>query len=551
MLNEQINETSAHAILTQVASYFDAVDAAVRVGDTNKRYTLTTNSCTSPSAPIANGSFTNIVISPTADNMADLYNGFIYAKLKLKLKVEKAHGATANIDGGNPPSVWVGFKDAAQAIAQYQILANGTTIYNQPNAITEFYITSCADIDSVKKTDVFSRARHKDIWQKVDTVRTGVILNLAGRAAGYEFEEIFVIKIDIRRFLPIATIKFLPAFAGNLSLRVQFKPDALVCAPLTLEDILNSPRRHSGVYVEHAITNRFVPLGQPFKCIEKVTATVIPAISVPTADSIPAGVIPSQTVYTPSCINDQRITCTSFIVEECNSLIPCFGLDDYLYQQLVQRYSSEALSFPVQTMSVQQMNVTGSSGSYTATLSTTPKFVDNIFFNFINGTSNQGSCHMNPLLESWQLKMGGYGSFPDIAVSTYGAQFYEIMCNAYNVNTDVACFNDDVMKSLTAIAYNAGVVAPQLNTGYSSNDVTNFIMAIPCSTDGTYQQGQTSSTPITYQLSMKAESLGPYGAAAPQVEMCFLRDSVFAIQCRPGQTPVIVVDEADITTPQS
>jgi len=205
------------------------------------------------------------------------------------------------------------------------------------------------------------------------------------------------------------------------------------------------------------------------------------------------------------------------------------------------------------------MNVTGGTGSYTATLSTTPKFVDNIFFNFIDGTMNQGSCHVNPLLESWQLKMGGYGSFPDIAVSTYGAQFYEIMCNAYNVNTDVACFNDDVMKSLTAITYAKEVVngniveyiCPQLNTGYKSNDITNFIMAIPCSTDGTYQQGQTSSTPITYQLSMKAESKGPFGAKAPQVEMCFLRDSVFAIQCRPGQTPVIVVEEADITTPQS
>ena len=155
--------------------------------------------------------------------------------------------------------------------------------------------------------------------------------------------------------------------------------------------------------------------------------------------------------------------------------------------------------------------------------------------------------------------MGGYGSFPDIAVSTYGAQFYEIMCNAYNVNTDVACFNDDVIKSLTAITsakevVNGNIVVytcPPLNIGYKSNDITNFIMAIPCSTDGTYQQGQTSSTPITYQLSMRAESKGPFGTKAPQVEMCFLRDSVFAIQCRPGQTPVIVVDEADITTPQS
>ena len=169
----------------------------------------------------------------------------------------------------------------------------------------------------------------------------------------------------------------------------------------------------------------------------------------------------------------------------------------------------------------------------------------------MNGTLNQNSCHVNPLCDTWQLKMGGYGSFPDIAVSTYGAQFYEIMCNAYNVNTDVSCFNDDVMKSLTAITLDSsGRAALHPSTGYKSNDITNFIMAIPCSTDGTYQQGQTSATPITYQLSLNMGFNSPYKSATPQIEMCFLRDSVFAIQCRPGQTPIVVVDEADITTPQ-
>jgi len=323
MLKEQINETSAHAIITQVASYFDAVDQAVRVGDTNKRYSVTTNACTSSSAPIANGSFTNVIVSPTADNMADLYNGFIYAKLGIKLKVTKAHAASGAIGTGatnvaHYPSIWVGFKDAAQAIAQYQVLANGNTIYNQPNAITEFYITACADVDSVKKTDVFSRARHKDVWQKVDTVRTGVIIPLNNIAAGAETPEIdLVMKIDIRRFLPLATVKFLPAFVGNLSLRIQFKPDALVCAPLTLEDVLGSPIKLGKATDDYHITNRFIPLGQPFRCINNVTV----AANVPTV----------------AFHDDQVVTCSSFTVKECNTVIPCFGLDDYLYQQLVQR----------------------------------------------------------------------------------------------------------------------------------------------------------------------------------------------------------------------
>jgi len=445
MLNEQINETSAHAIITQIASYYDAVDNAVKTGDTNKRYSVTTNSCTSPSAPIANKSFPNLIISPTADNHADLYNSFIYAKLSFKVKNAVAHDATTVTAGGsatscaNYPAVWVGYKDAAQAIAQYQILANGATIYNQICAIEEFYITSCADIDSVKKTDVFSRARHKDIWQKVDTVRTGAIVPLSGKAANASTQVELVIKIDVRKFLPLSTVKYLPAFVGNLSLRVQFTEEALLCAPLTLEDVVGSAIRLGKCATEYAITHRFVPMGQPFKCINKVDV----AASVPT----------------PTFIDNQILTISDFTVTECSSIVPCFGLDDYIYQQLVQRYSSEALLYPVMTLNIQQTNVVTNGGKLQATLSTTPRFVDTIFMLFSNGSFDR-TCHLNPLFTDWQIKMGGYGSFPDISVSSYGAQFYEIMCNSYNVNTDVACFNDDVMKSLTQIAFDgSGIIA--------------------------------------------------------------------------------------------
>ena len=40
MLNSQLNDFASAAHLTQVASYFDIVDNAVKTGDTNKRYNL-------------------------------------------------------------------------------------------------------------------------------------------------------------------------------------------------------------------------------------------------------------------------------------------------------------------------------------------------------------------------------------------------------------------------------------------------------------------------------------------------------------------------------
>jgi len=62
--------------------------------------------------------------------------------------------------------------------------------------------------------------------------------------------------------------------------------------------------------------------------------------------------------------------------------------------------------------------------------------------------------------------------------------------------------------------------------------------------------GSNIRTPITYQLEATLSNESPYKDSTNlQCEICFLRDSVFAIQCRGGQTPVVVIDEADITTP--
>jgi hypothetical protein len=86
MQSTAVNDFTPATSLLQVGSYFDIVDNAVKTDDTNKRYTLSTNSCTAPSPPIKNGSFTSVVISPTADNMCDLFNSFIEAELNIWIK---------------------------------------------------------------------------------------------------------------------------------------------------------------------------------------------------------------------------------------------------------------------------------------------------------------------------------------------------------------------------------------------------------------------------------------------------------------------------------
>jgi hypothetical protein len=74
-------------------------------------------------------------------------------------------------------------------------------------------------------------------------------------------------------------------------------------------------------------------------------------------------------------------------------------------------------------------------------------------------------------------------------------------------------------------------------------------MAIPVETDHTFQQGQTSISSISYELKAKAPANHIYWNMSSNPLMGSLKDSVMAIQLREGGTPIISIDEYDISSP--
>ena len=85
----------------------------------------------------------------------------------------------------------------------------------------------------------------------------------------------------------------------------------------------------------------------------------------------------------------------------------------------------------------------------------------------------------------------------------------------------------------------------------TANDISNYILAFPTSTDNTFQQGQTSAAPITYELKGNLNANTMLHASTSQCTpmMCLLKDSVLAIQIRPSGPPIVALDEFDIASP--
>ena len=535
MINDEINQFSVSNDLTQVASYFSIVDNAIKTGDTNKIYKISTQACEAAPAPFDLGSWTTVPLTPQGDNMVDLYNSFLTVDLRLPA-ISGTSGkdpfpqitGTSPPDYFKPPGLWFGFKDAANIVGQYQLIANGQTFYTQSFAIEESYLTSLASTEAVKHVDTYSKTSHKDVWRGKKTSLSGVVIQYNNKSSTDNF---ITLKIDFRRFLPLATIKYVPDFIGNLEMRIKFSIDGLVVAPLGPEFIAgNNPLHYHEIVMANSITNKFVP----YKCLENADSSLYGITAAAWADSkltLTAGNIGIQPMGTPR-------------IERCEAHLACFGLDQNIYNQIAAQYTQRALSLPIQTMSFHVMN--GSFGAntndYTPSLTAVPRFVDSIFILFPK-SSDYHTCFDNVMAERYQLKMGGYGTFPDVQYESWSPEFLEVSANVFNVNNDLTGFNKDVLKSLVNHTNNY--------RGFYSNDTSNFVLAIPTSTDNTFQQGQTSNTTINYQLHITLDNNSPFKAVETCTPIiCFLKDSVLAVQLRgDGAPPIVTLDEYDITSP--
>ena len=544
MLNPEINEFSVDRDLTQVASYFSIVDNAIKTGDTNKQYKISTQPCEAAPAPFALGSWTTVPLSAQGENMVDLYNSFLTVDLLLPpltaisgknpFPAFSGTDAATAPDSFNKPGLWFGFKDAANIVAQYQLVANGQTFYTQSYAIEESYITSLATTEAVKHVDTYSKATHKDVWRGKGTSLAGVIVDYDNHSTSIDSDNALriTLKIDFRRFLPLATIKYIPDFIGNLEMRIKFSIDGLVVAPVGPEYIAKgNPLNLSKITMSDGITNKFVP----YKMLENGDATLYGITAASYASntlSLTSGNIKAYFSGTPK-------------IDRCESHLAHFGLHPDIYNQLAAHYMSPnpSLTFPIQTMSFHQMNGTlQGTGTCTPTLTAVPRFVDSIFILFPL-TADHHTCFDNVMADNYQLNMGGYGAFPAVQYQSWSPEFLEVSSNVFNVNNDLTGFSKDVLKSLVNHTNNT--------KGFYSNDTSNYVLAIPTSTDNTFQQGQTSNTTINYHLKMNIDSSSPYynkSSCSPII--CFLKDSALAIQLRGnGAPPVVTLDEYDITSP--
>ena len=532
MLNNEAYLKTSPEVCTQILNYFDVVDNCIAMSDTNKQYSINPQTSYAPSPPIAKGSYTSVIISPNSNNTADIYNGFIKADLQVSVNIDKDINA-ANVGGNGYEycfnKIWYGFKDARDAVEKYEIVANGITIYTQNYGCEESFLTSCCANETTKRADVYSKTRHKDVWNDKPGKRCGFVIQWD---ASKKIQTGTIhLKIDLRRFLPLSNIKYLPAFAGKIELRLYFSCAGMVYCPVGPSlDLKNNPLTFSKYKFEN-ITNEFKQIGDNINCW-------VSSESTGTAPNL------TYTIKSGSVISEV----VDYEVKDCLSIIPCFGIIDNVYNALVQRYSNPTnpLTFPTQTISVYSTTNPLKQPTDKATVTITPRFVDSIFCLFPLENSHK-TVFKNPLFKSFYISAGGYGNIPARAFGTTAnyPEFLEYCQNAMNMNGEQTGFNKEVVASLiNDEVYN-------VRRGIYSNDCSSFFIGLPTETDNTYQQGLSSLSPINFEINVSQGDNNEFAKdvhAAPL--LCLLYDSSISILVQPnGMPPLVRIGNYDLTTP--
>ena len=558
MINHEVYMKTSAEVCSQIASYFDVVDSCIATSDTNKQYSINPQTSYSPSPPIKQGSYTSVIISPNTHNTADIYNGFIRADLKVTMNINEKIPDLSDIGGYPFNKIWFGFKDARDAIEKYEIVANGITIYTQNFGCEESFLTACCANETTKRADVYSKARHKDIWNNNFATRCGIVINWPKDDLTATFT--IHLKIDLRRFLPLSNIKYLPAFAGKLELRLYFSCAGMLCCPCGPSRSLLAQPSLATQYTFYAITNEFTPVGDDVKIW--ISSTSANSSGQASGKTDEAEILASETPYTIYS-GLRKFQVYEYEITECSSIIPCFGINNEIYQQLVQRYSNpqHPLTFPTQTLSFYTCTQALKQIQDKTTVTVTPRFVDSIFCLFPLHQRHH-TYFKNPLFKHFQLNCGGYGNIPAKSFGTDGEypEFIEYCQNAMNMNGEQTGFNKEVIASL------CNVSKPLANiTGLYPNDRTSFFIGFATETDGTYQQGLTSLSPINFEIIVtqehaqikdpndKSENYKKHFSQivdTPPI-LGLLVDASISILVQPnGMPPLVRIGNYDITTPE-
>ena len=461
--------------------------------------------------PIQEGGSTKIDIGCSRFEIVDINNSYIDAELTFPLTIpkQKVAGNEAFLtENGN--MYYIGFKSSYDLIDQYRIYSNGDLIYSQNHSNYEGFLNYISLTDTAKE--------NSPCFATIDKVRRrcnnvpGTYIQV-GNTAEITTDISLHIKIPLNAFPILQNLKYFPGFMGKLQIEIYPSYKNLVWANVT-DDFASRIKPLTGSFV--ANQSKLVATTQAYTEFANGNTTVLyrdcagfTQINDETGNRLHVVVTP-QTGDQPEkrvdTLASQRFSCSTSTLTKFHLYQAIYMIKMDIYNALEMNYLQIPLLFPIQTVTDTKFTYSmGDSSHFTLQNAATLSHLDTMYIVF-GKTANARTVSYNPEIKAHLHINSKYYPREELSTGYGDPKFINLVHDALNIN------NNPLMTSGNDIANSFNIYDKTVVMNHTTNakgelyvpntgDHSNFVFAVPLSTDEDFMGG-ISSNGSTVQIEL-------------------------------------------------
>ena len=523
--NEQNKASSIlDALEGTVEEWYDQVDGLLKASDfIPGNYEYSINVAYANSGSFTEGGQTHLDISCDRFKLISLDNSYINLDMTVPIKVPTATAATSGHTRPRFNKFYIGFKSAFDAIDQYRIYSNTDLIQTQNHANYESYLQYMALSDAAKENSELYAT-----WDKIQTLNEdvpGVYVDLSDLAVNTNLTMNINLhlRIPVNQFLMLGNLKWFPSFFGKLTLEIYPSFRNLVVCPIISEHIIDENTdvgdktfKKSGLAGEISETGT---VGSNYYGFRQINSSVL------------MGFDNTDTDETKVLISG-IFSCDTSTTNKCHIRLAETVVRMDVYNQVLQRFISQPMLFPIQTIVSKDFSgamPSSDNGAITMAQTSALNHCNSMFIVFKKSNQDR-TCFENPMIR-WQVNVDGK-FFPREEYQTYDdPRNMNLFLDATNFNGNgLFSVPNDIYHSLqpylkvNKYAADGTLTAQHI---YSPKDRSNFAIGIPFCEDDTFQAGMHTGGTVQVELRGSRSNIfsGMYtvNPTALYVEDCILK----------------------------
>ena len=530
--------TVIDAMSGSVSQWYADVDAAMKKSDVvpgTYEYTIT------PSygnvGQIQENASTFVDITSTRFSLVSIDNSFIKLKQTVPITIDK--DLTKN---KIPSKYFIGYQYAPEAILQYRIYSNSDLIQTVNWANYEWFMLRNGVQPEAKE--------HSDQYATLDKIRRldphvpGTYVDLSKLQANKTINVEWEIRIPLNSFLMLRNLKFLPQWAGKISIEIIPSYKNIVVAPVfdpndynfinSIPDATLNAAGKAAIKTFLAGKTREADFG--FNNLNLASNWYVTATDVNGASA---------------ALNSVTFSCQNQTTDKVEIHLATYMLQMDVFNALAAQYLQVPLMFPIQIIESKDYTTTlGTNTTIDNAMTVQLKHADAMFTVFKKDV-NSYSCFENPQI-SFQFNIDGK-FYPRQSFNTVDdIRSFNQTSDAFNFNNcATTSINKDLANSLQPYHddYNSDANGTLTKaTVYSSGDRSNFCIGVPLADSEDFMGGISTSGTVQVQLvGARLSNGGNQATSYGNPVAIFTEDAILKIRSmKPPGTPQITFTHASI-----